>query len=171
MRKNNSSIRKKQTKKARRNIFGALHYKNKIFVFTAIGWSLLGRYESKADQWSEAMSSWVWDPKLSLYGAVSAEGGEAPEGGPGQPVHLGDVQVLQRGAGGGEGKEAGLTNVVAASDGELAKTKKGPTKGGQAWVGNWALAQVQRAQSAAAGRQAGQAEKRIFWSCHIWGTS
>ena len=72
--------------------------------------------------------------KLSLYGAVPAEGGEAPEGGPGQPGHLGDVQVLQRGAGGGEGKEAGLTNVVAASDRELAKTKKGPTKGGQACV-------------------------------------
>ena len=113
------------------------------------------------------MSSWVWDPKLSLYGTVPAEGGEAPEGGPGQPVHLGDVQVLQRGAGGGEGKEAGLTNVVAASDGELAKTKEGPTKGGQAWVRDWALAQVQRAQSAAAGRQAGQAGKNILIASYL----
>ena len=41
----------------------------------------------------------------SLYGTVSTEGGNAPERSSRHPFHLGHVEVLQGGAGGGKGKE------------------------------------------------------------------
>ena len=68
----------------------------------------------------------------SLYGAVSAEGSNAPERSARNPLHLGHVEVLQGGAGGGKGKQASLTHLVTTSYRELAKTREGTAEGGQA---------------------------------------
>ena len=95
----------------------------------------------------------------SLYGTVSAEGGDTSERSSGHSVHLGHVELLQGGAGGGQGKQASLSHLVTASHWELSKTREGVAEGGQAGVGDGALAEVQGAQPAAAARQADQAGK------------
>ena len=103
----------------------------------------------------------------SLYGAVSAEGGDAPERGSRNPLHLGHVEVLQGGAGGGKSKQASLTHLVTTSYRELAKTREGTAESGQAGVGDGALAEVQGAQPAAAACQAHQAGEQ---QCYFFGS-
>ena len=51
----------------------------------------------------------------SLYGTVSAEGGDTSECSSRYSVHLCHVELLQCGAGGGQGKQAGLSHVATAS--------------------------------------------------------
>ena len=51
----------------------------------------------------------------SLYGTVSTEGGDTSERSSGHSVHLGHVELLQGGAGGGQGKQTSLSHVVTAS--------------------------------------------------------